>query len=62
MLLVYMFGKANVGFINLDVEAYQNDKKLPGFAFIRGGAVAVLLLVNGTMLVTRQFRVPTGKF
>ena len=47
-----MFGK-NVGFINVDVEAYLNYKRLPGYTFIRGAAVAVLLLINGRMILTR---------
>lgn len=40
-----MFG-SNVGFINVVVDAFLNEKKLPGFVFIRGGSVAILLLVN----------------
>lgn len=46
-----MFGK-NVGFVNLLVDAYLNDKKLPGFVFLRGEAVAILLLVNNKMILT----------
>jgi ADP-sugar diphosphatase len=33
-----------------------------GFVFIRGAAVAVLLKLNGKLLLTRQYRVPAGKF
>jgi ADP-sugar diphosphatase len=47
-----MFGK-NVGFINAEVDAYLNGKKLPGYVFIRGAAVAILLLLNGRMVLTR---------
>jgi len=49
---VYMFGP-NVGFINVEAEAYYQNKRLPGFVFIRGDAVAVLLLINGKMVLTR---------
>jgi ADP-sugar diphosphatase len=56
-----MFGR-NVGFICADVEAYLNGKRIPGFTFIRGAAVAMLVLVNGRMILTRQYRVPVGKF
>ncbi|CAD8127746.1 unnamed protein product [Paramecium sonneborni] len=58
---VYMFGQ-NVGFLNLIVDAYLNGIKLPGFVFLRGDAVAILLLVNKKMILTQQFRVPVGKF
>lgn len=47
-----MFGK-NVGFVNLEVEAYLNGVRLPGFVFLRGEAVAILLLVNNVMVLTR---------
>lgn len=46
-----MFGQ-NVGFVNLIVDAYLNDIRLPGFVFLRGDAVAILLLVNGKMVLT----------
>lgn len=42
-----------MGFVNLEVEAYLNEMKLPGYVFLRGDAVAVLLLVNGKMLLTK---------
>ncbi|CAD8210035.1 unnamed protein product [Paramecium pentaurelia] len=58
---VYMFGQ-NVGFVNLIVDAYLNGIKLPGFVFLRGDAVAILLLVNKKMVLTQQFRVPVGKY
>lgn len=61
VLSVYMFGQ-NVGFVNLQVDAYLNGKRLPGFVFLRGDAVAVLLLVNQKMILTQQFRVPMGRF
>lgn len=35
--------------------------RLPGFTFIRGDAVAILLLVNGKMVLVEEFRVPVGK-
>jgi ADP-sugar diphosphatase len=52
VLLVYMFGN-NVGFINVETEVYYENKRLPGFVFIRGDAVAILVLVNGKMILTR---------
>jgi hypothetical protein len=52
LIMVYMFGP-KVGFIGLEVEAYIHDKRLPGFTFIRGSAVAVLLLLNGKMILTK---------
>ena len=60
-LLIFMFGP-NVGFINVDVDAYYKGKRLPGFVFIRGDAVAMLLLLNGKLVLTRQFRTPFGNF
>lgn len=60
-LLIFMFGP-NIGFINVDVDAYFKGKKLPGFVFIRGDAVAMLLLLNGKLVLTRQFRTPFGDF
>lgn len=30
--------------------------------FLRGDAVAILLIVNGMLLLTKQFRVPVGQF
>ncbi|CAD8087707.1 unnamed protein product [Paramecium sonneborni] len=57
----YMF-EQNVGFINLVVDTYLNGIKLPGFAFSRGDAVAILLLVNKKMVLTQQFKVPVSIF
>lgn len=42
-----------MGFVNLEVEAYLNGVRLPGFVFLRGEAVAILLLVNNVMVLTR---------
>jgi len=56
-----MFGP-NVGFINIEADITLQGKKLPGFIFIRGDAVAMLLLVNKKMVLTRQFRAPYGQF
>lgn len=64
ILNVYMFGK-NVGFIGLELDCSLNshlDKKLPGYVFIRGKSVGILVLINSKyMVLTRQFRVPIGK-
>jgi len=63
---VTMFG-SNVGFLYLTAEAYnQSGYKLPGTAFIRGGAVCCLLIVQNTdtnqyfMVVVEEIRVPIG--
>jgi ADP-sugar diphosphatase len=58
-MLVYMFGK-NVGFINVEAEAHFHGKRLPGFVFIRGDAVAMLLLLNNKMVLTKQYRMAMG--
>jgi len=65
ILNVYMFGK-NVGFIGLEVDCSLKthlDKKLPGYVFIRGKSVGIFVLINNQfMVLTRQFRIPVGKF
>ncbi|KRX02067.1 NUDIX hydrolase domain protein [Pseudocohnilembus persalinus] len=64
ILSIFMFGP-NVGFINLNVDAKLKEaqKKIPGYVFLRGKAVAVLTIVNKTkILLVRQFRVPVGQF
>lgn len=65
ILSVYMFGK-NVGFIGLEVDCSLKthpDKKLPGYVFIRGKSVGIFVVINNKyMVLTRQFRIPVGKF
>jgi ADP-sugar diphosphatase len=66
ILNVFMFGKI-VGFVDLVLDATlstsKNKVKIPGFVFLRGGAVAMLMVLNKEfIIVTKQFRVPAGKF
>ena len=57
-----MFGKI-VGFIDLVLDSYLKshpDKKLPGYVFLRGSAVGILIIVNETyMILTKQFHLTT---
>ena len=65
ILSLFMFGKNNVGFVSLIVEVYSkiNNVKLPGYVFLRGHAVSVLVVINKKyMLLVKQFRVPYGNF
>lgn len=50
ILGVEMFGP-NVGFINLRAITKKDGFHLPGYVFLRGGAVAILMLVNGKILL-----------
>ena len=52
-----MFGE-NVGFINLRAATEKDGFHLPAYLFLRGHAVAVLMLVNGKLLLVEQYRVP----
>ena len=60
---VDMFGP-NVGFIKLKVNVDFNGRPIPGIIFMRGAAVAVLviLIFNGDkyLLLTKQPRFPIG--
>lgn len=59
-----MFGK-NLGFATMmvDCSLKGTDIKLPGFVFLRGKAVAIMVVINKTLLaLTYQFRVPVGKY
>lgn len=40
----------------------EDEKPLPSYVFLRGGAVTVLVLVNGKMLLVRQYRVPVQRY
>jgi 8-oxo-dGTP pyrophosphatase MutT (NUDIX family) len=40
----------------------EDGKSLPNYVFLRGGAVAVLLLINKKMLLVRQYRVPLQRY
>ncbi|EWS72660.1 NUDIX hydrolase (macronuclear) [Tetrahymena thermophila SB210] len=61
---VFMFGP-NVGFVILytDCITQSHNIKLPGFIFMRGKAVCMLVIVNQKyMLLCKQYRVPVGKW
>ncbi len=61
LLSVEMFGK-NIGFINMRAITTESGKPLPSYVFLRGGAVAILLIVNNKLLLVRQYRVPIQKY
>ncbi|KAL4479675.1 hypothetical protein ABPG73_017896 [Tetrahymena malaccensis] len=61
---VFMFGP-NVGFVILyaDCVTQSHNIRLPGFIFMRGKAVCMLVIVNKKyMLLCKQYRVPAGKW
>ena len=61
MISVEMFSKG-VGFINIRAVTKENGQPLPSYVFIRGRAVGVLLLINGKMLLVKQYRVPLQEY
>jgi ADP-sugar diphosphatase len=66
ILNVFMFGK-NVGFVDLVLDATlkkgKTNVKIPGYVFLRGGAVGMLMILNKEFVIlTKQFRIPAGKF
>lgn len=68
---VTMFGPKLIGFIYLTANMTRNGKPLPGVVFIRGDAVACLVIVktpsisgfsaNYHMVLVDEFKAPTGK-
>lgn len=52
-----MFGN-NVGFVNMKAITEKDGFPLPSYIFLRGPAVAILILVNNKVLVVEQYRVP----
>lgn len=52
-----MFGN-KVGFVNFKAITSKDGFSLPSYVFLRGPAVAILILVNNKILVVEQFRVP----
>ncbi len=58
ILGVEMFGKEKVGFVNMRAVTEKDGYKLPNYIFLRGPAVAVLMLVNQKILLVEQYRVP----
>lgn len=57
ILGVEMFGD-KVGFVNMRAITEKDGYKLPGYIFLRGHAVAILMLVNDKVLLVEQYRVP----
>ena len=51
-----MFGE-NVGFINMRAITQKEGFKLPSYIFLRGHAVAILMLFNDKILLVEQYRV-----
>lgn len=54
---VEMFGE-RVGFVSLKAHTSRDGHSLPNFVFLRGPAVAILMFVNGKLLLVEQYRVP----
>ena len=52
-----MFGE-RVGFVNLRAVTTKDGYSLPSYVFLRGPAVAILMLVNKKLLLVEQYRVP----
>lgn len=52
-----MFGK-EIGFVNLITQPFYGKVKLPGYIFMRGHAVAILMIINKQLLLVKQFRTP----
>lgn len=50
-----MFGE-NVGFISMRAITQKDGFKLPSYVFLRGNAVAILMLVNDKILLVEQYR------
>eukprot|EP01029_Cantina_marsupialis_P029244 TRINITY_DN779995_c0_g1_i1.p1 TRINITY_DN779995_c0_g1~~TRINITY_DN779995_c0_g1_i1.p1 ORF type:complete len:271 (-),score=82.74 TRINITY_DN779995_c0_g1_i1:59-799(-) len=61
---VDMFGAKNVGFIKFKTQATVDGQRIPGIVFMRGGAVAILMILKcgeeKFALMTAQPRVPLG--
>lgn len=53
-----------VGFLKIEAAAYYHGIRIPGICFLRGGAVAILVLLECEgktyVILTRQPRVPVG--
>ena len=52
-----MFGE-KVGFVNLRAVTSKDGFNLPGYVFLRGPSVAILLIVNKKILLVEQYRIP----
>ena len=54
---VEMFGE-RVGFVSLRAHTKRDGHSLPGYVFLRGPAISILMFVNKKLLLVEQFRVP----
>lgn len=52
-----MFGD-KVGFVNLRAHTKKEGYPMPAYVFLRGPAVAILVLVNDKILLVGQYRTP----
>lgn len=52
-----MFGD-KVGFVNLRAHTKKEGFPIPAYVFLRGPAVAILVLVNDKILLVEQYRTP----
>jgi len=52
-----MFGD-KVGFVNLRALTKKDGFSIPAYVFLRGPAVAILVIVNDKILLVEQFRTP----
>lgn len=52
-----MFGD-KVGFVNLRAHTKKEGYPMPAYVFLRGPAVAILVLVNDKILLVEQYRTP----
>lgn len=52
-----MFGE-KVGFVNMRAHTKKEGFPNPAYVFLRGPAVAILVIVNDKILLVEQFRTP----
>ena len=52
-----MFGE-KVGFVTMKAHTKKQGFSIPAYVFLRGPAVAILVLVNDKILLVEQFRTP----
>lgn len=50
--------KENVGFVTMRAHTKKEGFAIPAYVFLRGPAVAILVLVNNRILLVEQFRTP----
>lgn len=57
ILSIEMFGD-KIGFVTMRAYTTNHGFSLPAYVFLRGPAVAILMIVNTKILVVEQYRVP----